>query len=361
MQLEKRNKKILVICPHPPGYVPGQRLKFEQYFDSWRNNGFDVEVSSFMSEHMQQIVYKKGYLTSKIAGTIKGYLRRLNDLFKIRKYDIVYLFLWSTPFGPPISEWIIRKLARKMIYDIDDLIYQADSSPNNRLIKKLKSSSKVDFLMKNADHVLVSTDKLLKYTQKFNDNVSLIPATIDVNKYNIPKSKKTNTIVIGWSGSHTTSKYLHLLDGVLKYISNKHEIKIMVMGDKNFAIEGVDIELINWSADTEVQSLQQFDIGLHPIPDEEWVYGKSGGKLVQYMAAGIPTVASAIGPNFKAIKEGYNGFLVNTDEEWIEKLEILIKDHELRKLLGANAKKLAVDQYSIEANLYKYLSVFKTL
>lgn len=361
MQLEKRNKKILVICPHPVGYVPGQRLKFEQYFDSWRNNGFDVEVSSFMSEYMQQIVYKKGHLASKIAGTTKGYMRRFGDLFKVRQYDIIYLFLWSTPFGPPVSEWLIRKLARKMIYDIDDLIYQADSSPNNKLIKKLKSSSKVDFLMKNADHVLVSTDKLLKYTQKFNVNVSLIPATIDVDKYNIPKKKESDTIVIGWSGSHTTSKYLHLLDNVLKEISRKHNVQIVVMGDKKFQINGLNIQLVEWTADIEVDTIKSFDIGLHPIPDEEWVYGKSGGKLVQYMAAGIPIIASAIGPNFKVIKNGYNGFLVSNEKEWIDKLELLITDKTLRKMMGDNAKENATEFYSVKANLPKYLAVFNSL
>jgi glycosyltransferase involved in cell wall biosynthesis len=360
-QLERKNKKILVICPHPVGYVPGQRLKFEQYFELWRSNGFDVEVSPFMSEHMQRIVYLEGHLFEKITGTLGGFSRRVKDLFRIRKYDIIYLFLWATPFGPPVSEWIIRKLAHKIVYDIDDLVYKPQTSPHNRFIKFLKSASKVNFLMRHADHVVVSTEKLMEYAKKFTQHISLIPATIDVNKYTITNSNKTNNIVIGWSGSHTTSKYLHLLDHVLKQIADRHPIKIMVMGDKNFAIKGVNIELIEWTADKEIEYLKQFDIGIYPIPDEEWVYGKSGGKLVQYMAAGVPIVASAIGPNFKAIKDGYNGFLVSSEEEWITKLELLIKDEKLRKQMGNNAKSYAIEFYSIEANVDKYLSIFNSL
>ncbi len=349
------------MCPHPEGYVPGQRLKFEQYFHNWRSSGFDVDVSSFMSEHMQQTVYLKGHLPEKIAGTITGYIRRLNDLFRIRQYDVVYLFLWATPFGPPISEWLIHKLARKIVYDIDDLIYKPNASPHNQFIKFLKSSSKVDFLMKHSDHVFVSTDKLFVYTKNITNSVSLIPATIDVNKYVFPKPFNSDAVTIGWSGSHTTSKYLHLLDEVLKTVAQRHNVKIVVLGDISFKITGLELESVEWTADTEIRSLQRFDIGLHPIPDEEWVYGKSGGKLVQYMAVGIPIVASAIGPNFKAIKEGYNGFLVQTDEEWVDKLALLITDAALRKQMGANSRKYAVEHYSIEANSHKYLEVFNAI
>jgi glycosyltransferase involved in cell wall biosynthesis len=132
----------------------------------------------------------------------------------------------------------------------------------------------------------------------------------------------------------------------------------MVMGDTGFYIKGLNIQLIEWTENTEVNSLMQFDIGIHSLPDEEWVYGKSGGKLVQYMAAGIPIIASAIGPNFKVIKNGYNGFLVSDETDWIDKLDLLITDSTLRKLMGNNSRKAAVDFYSVEANLDKYLEAF---
>jgi glycosyltransferase involved in cell wall biosynthesis len=362
MTSKERNKLILVICPHPVGYVPGQRLKFEQYFETWQAAGYEVDVSSFMSEQMQQLVYLKGHFLAKISGTFGGYIRRFRDLFKLKKYDIVYVFLWVTPFGPPFFEYMFRGLASKIVYDIDDLIYMKSTSPANKFIKILKSDRKVNFLMKNADHILVSTDKLMHYARQFNTNISLIPATVDVKRYPYPVDRKTSeTVVLGWSGSHTTSKYLHLLDNVLKKLSEKYLISIEVMGDKSFAIDGLPVKLIEWAAATEVQSLQQFDIGLHPLPDEEWVYGKSGGKLVQYMAAGLPMVASALGPNFKAIKEGYNGFLAASDEEWVEKLSLLIEDKALRKQMGERSRQFAEEHYSVEANSVKYLSVFNNL
>ena len=352
-------KKILFIVPYPYNTAPSQRLKFEQYYDDFEKLGYQITRSPFIGEGFWKIIYKKGFYFSKIVYTVLSYLRRYLALTKVSKYDIVYVHLWGTPFGFPVYEWLVRRLSKKVIYDIDDLIYQGGSSPNNAVAGFLKSKWKVNYLMKYADHVLVSTDKLLNYTNQFTNHVSMIPATIDVKKYNFKKNSDLDKVVIGWSGSHTTSKYLHLLDGVFKQILARHnDVKIMVMGDENYAVEGLDIELIEWTAETEIANLQQFDIGLHPVPDEEWVYGKSGGKLVQYMAAGLPIIASAIGPNFKAISEGYNGFLVTTEVDWIDKLDLLITDKQLRKQMGANSKEFAIKHYSVEANLSKYLAAF---
>ncbi len=348
-------KSILFIVPYPQNTAPSQRLKFEQYYADFEKRGYNIHVESFISEGFWKIIYRNNFYIRKAVYTVSGYLKRYALLFRVHRYDVVYVHLWGTPFGLPIFEWLLRKLSKKLIYDIDDLIYKGESSPGNKFIRFFKSSRKVDFLMYSADKVLISTDKLFSYAGQFTNKLSLIPATIDVGRYRFKKELNLDKVVIGWSGSHTTSKYLHLLDNVLKKISMRPDVKIAVMGDSNFSIVGVNVDLLEWSADTEMHSIQQFDIGLHPIPDEEWVYGKSGGKLVQYMAAGIPIIASAIGPNFKAINDGYNGFLVNDEQAWYDKLELLITDVNLRRQMGLNSKKTAIELYSIEANFSKYM------
>ena len=137
MQQEKKNSvrryKMLVICPHPENMVPGQRLKYEQYFNHFRENNIDVVVKPFMNVRFQEIVYKKGYFFEKIYWTLVGYWKRFFLLFSIRKYDLSYIFLWVTPFGPPLFEWMVCKLSKKIIYDIDDLVYlpESKSSVNN--------------------------------------------------------------------------------------------------------------------------------------------------------------------------------------------------------------------------------------
>lgn len=360
-EAEQINKRILVICPYPVGYAPAQRLKYEQYFEYWKVNGFRVEVSPFMSEEMQKIVYKEGHLYGKITGTIAGYFRKTADLFRIRQYDAVYLFLWATPFGPPLMEWMIRKLARKLIYDIDDLVFLKNISHENKFLALLKGKGKPIFMMKNADHVITCTPYLNAIAQKYNKHTTDISSTINTVTY-VPVNHYRNDheLVIGWSGSHSTSRYLYLLSDVLLKLKEYVPFKLLVMGDAGFNIPGLNIEAVAWKEEWEIETLQRMDIGVYPLPqDDEWVLGKSGLKALQYMALGIPTVATSIGCNDRVIENGKSGYLVDNQEEWLEKLKMLFDQPELRKKIGEEARKRVEKYFSLNANAPRYLSILR--
>src|SRR5258708_11931130 len=145
--MEKR-KKMLVICPHPENIAPGQRLKYEQYFEHWRNNGFDVIVSPFFSDRMQSILYIKGHIPEKIYWVIRGYLKRFRELFTLQQYDLVYIFLWVTPFGFPIMERLFIERNRYVVYDIDDAIFMKTKSLVNRTVDFIRGRNKPFFMMK---------------------------------------------------------------------------------------------------------------------------------------------------------------------------------------------------------------------
>lgn len=357
--MSQKKKKILVLCPHPVGYAPGQRLKYEQYFGRWEKNGYEVTVSSFMTERMQQIVYKKGHFAEKIAWTLWGYCRRLRDLFRIRRYDLVYSFLWVTPFGPPLSEWVVAGLSRRLIFDIDDLVYMKNDRADKWYTSLFKGRNKPIYLMKKADHVITCTPYLDEFVKRYNSNTTDISSTINTGTY-IPVNPYRNagTITLGWSGSHSTSRYLKLLHPVLKELKKEVDFRLIVMGDASFHLEGIDVEAHAWSEEKEIPMLQRMDIGLYPLPlDEEWVYGKSGLKALQYMALGLPVVATAIGANFRVMEDGKSGFLVTTPEEWLEKLKLLIHDPALRKRLGQKARERVEQYFSIRANEPVYLGI----
>ncbi len=364
MPLERKSKKkkILVLCPHPIGYVPGQRLKYEQYFDIFRENGYDITVSPFMSESFQKIVYEKGKLIQKIFWTIIGYAKRIFDLFRIRNYNLVYVFLWVAPFAPPIFEKLTRKLAKRLIYDIDDLVFLNPPSSTNPLIHYLRSPKNHISLMKSADHVITCTPYLDNFVRQYNRSTTDISSTVNTEVYK-PKNNYgiKNKFVIGWSGSHSTSKYLHLLDNVFQELAKKHSFKLLVMGDENFNIDGVEVEALPWKEEHEVQTISRFDAGVYPLPNEEWVLGKSGLKAIQYMALGIPTVATAIGANFRVIQNGVSGFLVIDEKEWITILETLLTDPELRKKIGMEARKRVEDMFSIHNNKTVYLNILNAV
>ena len=355
-----QRKKILVVCPYPEGQAPSQRLKYEQYFPYFKEAGYEVHVSSFMSAAFWKIAYKKGHFLAKVLGTLRGYLQRCIDLFRLPFYDIVYIHLWVTPFGPPVFERLFAIINGNILYDIDDMIFLGHQSNANALIRSLKGKNKPLYLMKKARHVIVCTPKLDSFVQQYNSNTTDISSTINMQAY-IPVNTYTNAhkIVIGWSGSHSTVKYLHLLDDTFRELKKSHDFHLFIMGVKEFEIEGVPCEVVEWTAESEVPNLQKIDIGVYPLPDEDWVYGKSGLKALQYMALGIPTIATAIGANHRIIENGVSGFLVKSKEEWLNTLKKLIDDQQLRKQTGQKARERVMKYYSLKSNKDAYLNTLQ--
>lgn len=358
--MSSKSKKILIICPYPEAVAPGQRLKYEQYFDSWKREGYSLTLSPFMSLGFWNIVYQKGNFFLKAFYTLMGYFRRVFDILRAPFYDGVYIFLWVSPFGLPIFERLLLMANKNIIYDIDDMVFLGHVSDANKFILKLKGRSKMMLLMKKSKHVITCTPKLDEVVRQYNQNTTDISSTIDTELYQPKKNYQLGeTITIGWSGSHSTSKYLHLLDDVIKELSKKHKIKLKVIGDSDFTMEGVQVEAKEWKLENEVEELLEFDIGLYPLPNESWVYGKSGLKALQYMALGIPTIATDIGANKRIIVNGENGILVDNFADWEKKIEELISNPTKRQEMGKEARNTVVSRFSIKANESLYLDILK--
>lgn len=224
----------------------------------------------------------------------------------------------------------------------------------------MKNPNKTKNLIKLANSVIAGNQYLANYASQFNSNITIIPTCVDTNKYNpIDKSYDKDRVVIGWSGSHTTIPHFELLLPVLEKIKQKfgEKIDFLVMGDPDFNYPPLKIKGIAWSESTEVQSLSKIDIGIMPLPNDEWSKGKCGFKGIQYMALGIPTIMSPVGVNTEIIQDNENGFLADTEEEWLKKLIILIENPKLREEIGKLGRKTVVEKYSIDANKDKYLKV----
>lgn len=350
--------RIVVLCPHPPDRAPGQRLKFEQYYDSWRAAGWDVVVRPFWSDTTWQILYSKGHVVRKAAGVAAGLLRRIRDVREARRADLVYLFLEVAPIGPPVFERWVRRSGVPTVYDIDDLVYLPHHSDANRFMRWLRSHGKVPESIAAADHVIVCTPHLEAYARGFTDRVTDISSTINTDAYRPrPHRDRTNGVVIGWSGSHSTAPYLHLLDDVLRELAAVDDITVKVIGDGSFSIDDVSVDAQPWRLTSEVNDLSEIDIGVYPLPDEEWVLGKSGLKALQYMALEIPTVAQRVGSNLDIIDDGVNGFLADGPDEWLDVLRRLVHDPELRGKIGDRARQTVLDRYSVEVTTPVYLGI----
>ena len=361
---KKAKKKVFVICPFPQGVAAGQRLKYEQYFDHWRENGYEITVSSFMDMSMWNVVYTRGNYGLKIMGTIRGYFRRLFDIFRVRRFDLVYVFLWVTPFGTSFFERLFRQLSRRLIYDIEDNLLMEKGNNLNPFVTLLKSKEKTKHLIRTADHVITSSSFLNDYCLEWNRKkvCTFISSSVDTDRF-FPLNNYANTrkVTIGWTGTFSSKLYLDMLKDVFLELNSRCEFRLRVIANFQFELPGVDLEVIQWTKEKEVEDLQGIDIGVYPLVQEEWVLGKSGLKAIQYMAFGLPTVATHYGMTTMLIKHMENGLLVRTDKEWVDALEMLVKDEGLRHRLGEAGRETVLENYSIHIIKSKYLSILNKL
>jgi len=355
-----KKTKILIICPYPVGEVPGQRLKYEQYFDFLCKHGFELHVSPFFSPYFYRDLYKPRKFFKKTLGTLLGYVRRTFLVLRLPLYDGIYIFLYVTPFLGCSYEALYRYCVKKVVYDIDDLVFLSRTSKQNAFISKLRGPSKYFYLMEKADHVVTCTPYLDSVARKYNSQTTDISSTVDTSVY-LPRARYEDRgkLILGWSGSHSTSPYLKLLENVLIRLSIDYKFELLVIGDPTFTLENLSVTALPWSADTEVSDLSRIDIGLYPLPEDEWVLGKSGLKAIQYMALGIPTVATSIGANFRVIEDGVSGFLATTDDDWFNAIKALIEDPATRKRIGTAGRAQVEKFFSVQANSSRYLRIFK--
>ncbi|PTQ58282.1 glycosyltransferase involved in cell wall biosynthesis [Sphingomonas aurantiaca] len=352
-------RRILVLCPYPQGIAAGQRLKYEQYLDNWRVAGFDVTVSSFMDRALWDRAYAPGHGFAKALGTLRGHLRRLWDLARIHRYDIVYISMWVTPFGTSWLERLARKRARAIVYDIEDNLLADEGAPRG-LRQRLKGRGKARYLLEHADHVLTASPFMVDRYRAINalGAVTLIYPSVDTDvfrpRYTPSQAAKP---VIGWTGTFSSRPYLDLLRPIFQELARRVDYKLIVIGNFSYDLPGVDLEVLSWSRKEEVAQMQRLDIGVYPLPDDDWVLGKAGLKVIQYMAFGLPSVSSAIGTATQQVTDGIDGFLVDTPEQWLATLERLCRDPDLRRRIGDAGRHEAVARYSRQATSGQYLDV----
>lgn len=360
-----RKKKVLILCPSPRGTAATQRLKYEQYLDLLEKEGFQFTISSFQTNRFWDIVYKPGRAAEKVWWTAIGYLRRIVDLLRAPFYDAVFVNLWVTPLGFPFFERLLFFCNKKVIYDIDDMLFlDKKEQGKTSIIQRLKGRRKPLILMKHSSYVIVCTPKLEEIANTINKYKRAIDisSTFDTNRFTpVSKYEQKEIITIGWTGTHSTIPFLETLQPVLSAVSKQRKIRLLVIANKEYRMKEVPTEFIPWKAETEVQDLHFFDIGLYPIPANEWSLGKSSLKALTYMAIAIPFVATAYGTNYRIMQQGVQGFMALTEEEWKESIIRLIDDAELRRRMGAEGRKTVEKSYSVKANFSKYLQVFKTV
>ncbi len=354
--------KLLALVPSISDTSPGQRFRMEQWEPLLRDEGIEVSFEPFETPELNRIVYSRGNWFKKARLMKQAFGRRLALVRSLHDFDAVYVFREAAMIGPAIIERRILRARIPMIFDFDDAIFVRYVSPANGILSLLKCAGKTRTNCRIADHVIAGNAYLADYALRFNPNVTIVPTTIDTDKYQPEaKPRTSHTVTIGWTGSHSTVRHLDLLSGVFTELARKEKFRLRVICPEPYLLEGVEVESVRWSASREVDDLKPIDIGVMPLPDDPWSRGKCACKALQYMALGIPTVCSPVGVNSELIRDGQNGFLARTDRQWLEKLTALLRSSELRRRVGLAGMSLVRSNYSARSQAPRVCEILRSV
>ncbi len=355
--------RILFIADHRPDRSPGQRFRFEQYLGFLEANGYACELSYLVGEEEDRFLYKPGNYFKKARFVRKCHAIRNRDVARMNDFDIIFIFRGALLTRSYQFERRFRQSRARLVYDFDDAIWLQNVSEANRRWRFLKDPGKTAKIIALSDLVFAGNAYLADYARKENPNVVIVPTTIDTEEY-LPKAyAESDPVVIGWSGSITTIQHFRYAVPALKALKEKYgdRIAIKVVGDGDFRDPELGITGLPWRKATELSDLSSMDIGIMPLPDDEWARGKCGLKGLQYMGLGIPTVMSPVGVNSEIITDGKDGFLAGDTDEWVQKVGRLVEDADLRRSMGTAARRTVEERYSVHAWRDRYLELFNNL
>jgi glycosyltransferase involved in cell wall biosynthesis len=358
--LANPNQKILFLAPYPFGRVASQRFRFEQYWDLLPSWGISASFQSFYNPSDFAILYKKGHYFLKIAAVFKGFLRRLYGLSQVHRFDKIVVHREITPLGPPVFEYLISQWwGKKIVYDFDDAIWLSNTSSENRLSSSFKCHWKVSCLCKWAWKVSCGNHFLQEYAKRYQKEVFYTPTTLDLDAISSAKSHSSHPdFTIGWTGTHSTLKYLENILPLLQSLEAQFDFTFLVIADKDPQLELKNYQFIRWQKATEWEDLSQLDLGLMPLDHSPWEEGKCGFKALQYMSLGIPVILSPTGANRRIVENGETGFVCASMEEWREAIIRLKKDVFLREKFAKKGAERVRDHYSKRAWQSHYQALF---
>jgi glycosyltransferase involved in cell wall biosynthesis len=352
----KRQIKILFL----PKYSlsgPSSRYRFYQYFEIIKTYDIRFSVSPFFRDSYVNIMYssgRKSYIEAFIS-----FIRRFFLFFSFFRYDLIVIEYELLPYFPAIFEKLLRIMRKNYIVDYDDAVF-LKYDLNKRSIVKTIFRRKIEKVIQSAQAVITGNKYLYDYALKFNTNVHLIPTVVSRIRYDeVPPPVKKEKFILGWTGSLTTSKYIIPLCTMFRDLK-REDIQINLIGfDKQlrYLLEGIDVNWIDWTQETEIEEIKKFSVGIMPLADDAWSAGKCGFKLIQYMACKLPVIASPVGVNKEMIVNGINGFLVSGIEDWKRSILFLADNPAEAMIMGKKGYAKFIDNYSLESVTEKYITV----
>lgn len=312
----ERHKRLLFIAKGLDDAAT--RYRCTQYFPDWEARGWQPVLASAKD----------------------GLWGKMRVLAMARQSEAIFV---NRKLFPPFFVGLLRRASRVLIFDFDDALFvHSDGSASATRRKRFAA------MLRASDLVFAGNDYLAAEARNYNANVQVIPTAVDSARYTpAVHGDDPPCLDLVWIGSRSTRKYL---EAVLPFLEQAAAVvpRLRLKIVSNFTLPGDRLPMVNepWREESEAGALASSQIGIAPLWDDPWTRGKCALKVLQYMAAGLPVVSSAVGANAEAVEDGVSGFLVtNTAEAWVRALRVLAEDGALRRRMGERGRRIVEVRY----------------
>ncbi|OWU66747.1 hypothetical protein ATO2_17505 [Roseovarius sp. 22II1-1F6A] len=323
------------------------RLRLLQYRGALADVGVVSSVQPFFDDSYLENLYSG---QSVLGPTLRAYKRRVRQLVEARGTDVLWLEKEALLWLPWSLERALTPGGAPMVVDFDDAVFHRYDMHRSAVVRRILGH-KLDQLMASSVLVTAGNQYLADRARRAGaQNVEIVPTVVDVSVYGRAQERRfSKPTVIGWIGTPSTwFEYMAPMMPLLCETAGATEARISAVGAGTAAAAHPLLDILPWSEASEVSQIQQMDIGVMPLTDTPWARGKCGYKLIQYMACGLPVIASPVGVNTEIVEHGVNGFLASTETEWRDALTTLLGDPELRRSMGEKGRKKVEDHYSLQ-------------
>jgi glycosyltransferase involved in cell wall biosynthesis len=337
------------------------RQRLLQYVPYLEAHGFEISYHPLLDDdYVRSLATGGAYPKHRIA---QAYARRLRQLLTPGDADLLWIYAELFPYLPGAMERLAFRPGKPVVYDFDDAFFHQYDDSRHLPIRHLLGG-KLRRLISSASACCCGNEYLRSYAARFCDTCLILPTVVDTEAYKPIQAKRTREeIVIGWIGSPSTWGYVRPLLPELARLAASGKVKVRAVGAGSAATNDVfpGLELVEWSEATEIEEVRGMDIGIMPVPDEPWARGKSGYKLIQYGACGLPVVASPVGVNGDIVEHGRTGFLATSPAEWRDSLTALLSSQDLRATMGEAGRRRVVDHYSLAVHAPRLVALLEAV
>jgi len=357
--MSARPIRLLALTPHPME-GPGTRYRVLQYLPYLAQHGFHCEHQPFFDSAEYGILYRPGHWLRKARAVLAGTLRRIRALRRLREFDVVLVYLWLHPIWFPVLDFMLARSGIPVVFDLDDPIY----FPQGSIADRLRDREWIIRLLRMARAVIAGSEPIAAFARQFNNAVEVIPTAIDTERFT-PRPHPDGSggrPVVGWVGTHSTSRFLLPLIPVLRALAREEDFTLRLVGARGGGVplDGIPVEHLDWTLAHEVQHFRDLDIGLYPLTEDVASAGtKLGFKLHQYMAVGVPAVASAVGLTPSLVRDGETALLASNPEEWHASLRRLLRDPSLRRRIGQEGRAEVEASWSLRAHAPRLAEILR--